>query len=118
MSQLAGGRADKFGNMFEKHWVVLLSLDVVEGRATAIKWEPLGPEGAGVDCEVRVAAGTLTKYQCKATNGTDGAWTAADLADVLSAAKIHLDRVSRMRPPRPIDALRVVEAEVVLRAFV
>ncbi len=91
MSQLAGGRADKFGNIFEKHWVVLLALDVVDGRATAIKWEPLGPAGAGVDCEVRSTNGALTKHQCKASNGTEGPWSAADLADVLSAAKLHLE---------------------------
>jgi hypothetical protein len=91
MSQLAGGRADKFGNIYERQWVVCLALDVIEGHSSSLKWEPLGPEGAGVDCETRSTDGTVRKYQCKANNGTDGAWSVADLADVLSAAKVHLD---------------------------
>jgi len=61
MSQIQGGRADKFGNAFERLWIVHLALDVVEGRATSIKWEPLGPEGAGVECVVSRSDGPLEK---------------------------------------------------------
>lgn len=62
MSQITGGRADKFGNAFERLWIVRLALDVVEGRATSIKWEPLGPEGAGVECVVSRPDGTIEKH--------------------------------------------------------
>jgi len=113
MSQLAGGRADKFGNEFERHWVVFLALDVVEGRASSLKWEPLGPVEAGVDCEVRSPDGTLTKYQCKALNGTKGSWSASDLSDVLSAAKAHLEA-----SPVARFAFASGDAAPVLRSFV
>jgi hypothetical protein len=91
MSQLTGGRADKFGNAFEQLWIVRLALDVVEGRATAIKWEPLGPEGAGVECDVRRPDGSKEKHQCKIENGTKENWSAADLHEVLTSAKEHLE---------------------------
>ncbi len=91
MSQIKGGRADKFGNAFERLWIVRLALDVVEGRATSIKWEPLGPEDAGVECGVSRPDGTREKHQCKIENGTAAQWSAADLDEVLTAAKVHLE---------------------------
>jgi hypothetical protein len=48
MALIPGGRADKFGNRFERHWVVSLALDVIDGRLASIKWEPLGDEGEGL----------------------------------------------------------------------
>lgn len=97
MSQIAGGRADKCGNAFERLWIVYLSLEVVEGSATSIKWEPLGPEGTGIECVVTRPNGTKEMHQCKINNGTDGKWTSADLAKVLAAAKVHLESDSNAR---------------------
>jgi len=97
MSQIAGGRADKCGNAFERLWIVYLALNVVEGLATSIKWEPLGPEGAGIECEVTLADGTREMHQCKINNGTDGKWTAADLLKVLAAARVHLESDSNTK---------------------
>ncbi|KAA3609440.1 MAG: hypothetical protein DWQ01_08895 [Planctomycetota bacterium] len=91
MSQIKGGRADKIGNAFERLWIVRLALDVVKGSATSIKWEPLGPEGAGVECVLVRPDGTREKHQCKVENGTAAKWSAADLGDVLEAAKTHLE---------------------------
>lgn len=48
MSEMTGGGADKFGSAFERLWIVNLALDVVDGRATSIKWEALGPKGTGL----------------------------------------------------------------------
>ncbi len=91
MSQIAGGRADKYGNAFERLWIVHLALEVVEGRLTSIKWEPLGPEGAGVECVVTRPNGTKEVHQCKINNGTEGKWSAANLTKVLATAKVHLE---------------------------
>lgn len=97
MSQIAGGRADKCGNAFERLWIVYLSLEVVEGSATSIKWEPLGPEGTGIECVVTRPNGTKEMHQFKINNGTDGKWTSADLAKILAAAKVHLESDSNAR---------------------
>lgn len=91
MSQIKGGRADKAGNSFERLWVVGLALEVVEGDATSIKWEELGPEGLGVEFTVRRPDDTREKHQCKIENRNEAKWTATRLAPVLKNAKIHLE---------------------------
>ena len=91
MSQIKGGRADKAGNAFERLWVASLALEVVEGDATAIKWEALGPEGLGVEVEVRRPGGTREKHQCKIGNRNEAKWTATRLGPVLKIAKTHLE---------------------------
>lgn len=91
MSQIAGGRADKCGNAFERLWIVNLALQVVEGRAISIRWEPLGPEGAGIECVVMRPDRSREMHQCKIENGIKGNWSAADLGQVLIAAKAHLE---------------------------
>jgi hypothetical protein len=91
MSQIKGGRADKAGNAFERLWVVSLALDVVEGTATALKWEALGPEGHGIELEVRRPDGTREKHQCKIGNRNEAKWTATRLAPVLEVARFQLE---------------------------
>lgn len=49
MSRELGGRSDKFGNEFERLWVVSLALRILDGQATRLRWEPLGFEGDGSD---------------------------------------------------------------------
>ena len=95
MSLIPGGRADKFGNRFERHWVVSLALDVIDGRRlTSIKWEPLGHEGEGIECVAMDRDKIKIYYQCKIQNGNKGGWSMADLKNrnVLQAAKTHLQR--------------------------
>ncbi len=46
---LSGGAADKFGNRFEGRWTVLGLADVLDERADAIRLEPPGEEGSGVE---------------------------------------------------------------------
>jgi hypothetical protein len=93
MSLISGGRADKFGNRFERLWVVSLALEVIEGRLSTIKWEPLGDEGEGVECVVTQTDGLKKYYQCKIQNGNKGKWSVAELGanGVLSNAKRHLE---------------------------
>ena len=93
MSLIPGGRADKFGNRFERIWVVSLALEVIEGRLSTIKWEPLGAEGEGVECVVTQPDGLKKYHQCKIQNGNEGIWSVADLGanGVLVNAKRHLE---------------------------
>jgi hypothetical protein len=93
MSLIPGGRADKFGNRFERLWVVSQALAVIEGRLSTIKWEPLGFEGEGVECVATHTDGLKIYHQCKVQNGNDGKWSVAELGanGVLQNAKEKLE---------------------------
>lgn len=93
MSLIPGGRADKFGNRFERLWVVSQALEVIEGRLSTIKWEPLGDEGEGVECVVTETDGLKIYHQCKIQNGNKGSWKIAELGAnrVLQNAKNKLE---------------------------
>ena len=93
MSLIPGGRADKFGNRFERLWVVSLALEVMDGRLTTLWWEPLGAEGEGVECVVTQTDRSKIFYQCKIQNKDKGTWSVADLGakHILQHAKKHLD---------------------------
>jgi hypothetical protein len=93
MSLIPGGRADKFGNRFERLWVVSLALEVIESRLSTIKWEPLGFEGEGVECVATQTDGLKIYHQCKLQNGNDGKWSVAELGanGVLHYAKEKLE---------------------------
>jgi hypothetical protein len=112
MSLIPGGRADKFGNRFERIWVVSLALEVIEGRLSTIKWEPLGAEGEGVECVVTQPDGLKKYHQCKIQNGNEGKWSVADLGanGVLVNAKRHLEADPRCKfffvSSDPVPALR------------
>ncbi len=88
-----GGRADKFGNEFEKLWVVDQALcRVMRGEATALRWEPVGPEGEGVDLQIFSETGQEA-HQCKIGNRSEGRWTIAELAqrNVLQSIQEQLE---------------------------
>jgi len=89
MSLIPGGRVDKFGNRFERLWIVSLALDVIDGRLSTIKLEPLGFEGEGVECVVTQTDGVKIYHQCKIQNGNKASWSIAELAKngVLQTAK-------------------------------
>jgi hypothetical protein len=99
MSLIPGGRADKFGNRFERLWIVSLALDVIDGRLSTIKWEPLGFEGEGVECVVTQTDGVKIYHQCKIQNGNKASWTIAELAKngVLQTAKKKLESDPRCK---------------------
>jgi hypothetical protein len=72
---------------------VSLALEVIEGRLSTIKWEPLGAEGEGVECVVTQPDGSKKYHQCKIQNGNEGKWSVAELGanGVLLNAKNHLE---------------------------
>jgi hypothetical protein len=101
VTSLAGGAADKAGNRYEHWWTVFRIGDVLEGRASRIRLEPLGAAGIGVEFEVDEAGATWVE-QVKAGTSS-GSWTLNKLAKegVLGAIRGH---VSAGRPFRLVVA--------------
>lgn len=85
-----GGKADKDGNRYEYNWVLSKLLDVIEGNATSIVWEPVGADADGVD--VMVVTEHNNYHQCKVSNGNKDQWSIRDLAtkNILSNWKDRL----------------------------
>src|SRR5262249_54171550 len=73
-----GGRADKDGNEFERLWVAFLALEVIEGRAQSIQWEPPTERAQGGEL-ILVRNGRAELHQCKLWNASKGRWTVAEL---------------------------------------
>lgn len=100
MAEKPSGRADKYGNTYERLWVTKQALLVLEGRThRSIYWEPLGDDERGVDVWIERTDGTREAHQCKRENGSKKRWTVAELAarGVLPAAKEQLSRDPRYR---------------------
>lgn len=74
-----GGRNDKFGNEFERRWVIEQALRVLDERALSLLWEPIGFEGQGIDLSVTCRDSTREVHQCKMKNRSEGKWTAGHL---------------------------------------
>ncbi len=75
---LPGGATDKFGNRYEGRWTVLCMIDIMDERAHAIRLEPPGAEGEGIEFWVR-RGGTREYHQVKRQHSASGRWTLADL---------------------------------------
>lgn len=70
-----GGRADKFGNEFERLWVVRLALKVLHGELQCLRWEPLAPEGRGIDVSsTSTVSWRWTSYSRPAITRTTASW--------------------------------------------
>ena len=87
-----GGRADKLGNRFERLWVVRCLLLLIEGEYTSLKWEPLGPDGKGVEGFLVDSECHRIYFQCKESAGQPSRWSIPALAPVLKTAKDKLDQ--------------------------
>ena len=86
---MRGGAADKAGNRYEHLWLVLRVSEMLEGRVSRIRLEPLGETGRGIEF-VLDAEGVAWAEQTKneALN-----WTIRGLIQrgVLAAAKHQID---------------------------
>lgn len=89
MSLLPGGRTDKTGNEYEKHYLAILLLRLVNGELTSITVEPVGPNKDSVEYTAVDKAGNRYHYQCKLSNGTQNKWRTCDLKeyDVFNRAR-------------------------------
>lgn len=86
----AGGIADKFGNEYERKWVVCLTLEVIAGKADSIRYEGLPTGFRGFEL-VLVRSGCAEWHQAK-MNAPHGNWTLRMLITkgVIDAFKTHL----------------------------
>ncbi|HBE18739.1 MAG TPA: hypothetical protein DDW51_14280 [Cyanobacteria bacterium UBA11367] len=74
---LSGGATDKFGNRYEGRWTVFFMVDVMDENADAIRLEPPGEEGEGV--EFWISKGDSREYHQVKRQYSGGNWTLANL---------------------------------------
>ena len=75
-----GGRADKFGNRYESHWVVNQLIRLLNEEIESVTIEAIGEEEDGVDLWIRKLDGSKECHQCKARNSSNEIWNFGDLA--------------------------------------
>ncbi|MBI4641386.1 MAG: hypothetical protein HY731_11870 [Candidatus Tectomicrobia bacterium] len=75
---LPGGSADKLGNRYEGRWTVVCMVEVMDERADAIRLEPPGVEGEGVEFWLQ-RENVREYYQAKRQHSASGRWTLAEL---------------------------------------
>lgn len=92
MAMEPGGIADKLGNEYERDWVVLQLLKILQNEVGSVTWEARGPDGDGIDIRVILSSGTDLRISCKRENASEGRWplTALNARGVLKAAKAHI----------------------------
>ena len=90
-----GGRADKFGNRYERRYFVSLMAKVLQGGLLSVQSEPTGDDESGTDIIVEYQGGRKDFHQCKARNGSNEHWTMSALArhKVFQHIKEHLHRL-------------------------
>lgn len=88
MATLPGGAADKLGNRYEHRWVAYRVADVLKGAAGAIRMEPPGADGAGVEFILETGNGEWAEQ----VKHSDARWTLLRLRreGVLGAIKPQL----------------------------
>src|SRR5262249_55728550 len=87
---LPGGTSDKLGNRYEGRWTALAIFEVLRERAEAIRIEPPGLEGEGIEFYVRYS--DHKHFHQVKRQRTGGDWTIAALrgAGVLKAFRERL----------------------------
>ena len=93
VTAMPGGAADKAGNRYERLWMVLRVLDLLDGEVRRVRWEPPGAVGEGVEWALeRDGAVWVEQVKDRARR-----WTIRDLKTegVLAVAKAHVDQGRR-----------------------
>jgi hypothetical protein len=84
---LPGGASAKFGDRYEGRWTVLQLVDLLTERADALRLEPPGTEGEGVEFWVR--RGRTTSYhQVKRQSSRASAWSIDEIGRSGVTAKL------------------------------
>lgn len=83
---LAGGSSDKYGNRYEDRWAAQCAFELLRERAQAIRIEPPGVEGEGVEFWITFPD-RREYHQVKRQRSAEGRWTIGALqsAGVLEA---------------------------------
>lgn len=79
MSLEIGGRADKYGNEYERQFLARLLLRVVRGDYKYVIIEPLGENSDSVEFITEDTDCKVYHYQCKSSNGSQSHWRVCDL---------------------------------------
>ena len=79
MSLEPGGRADKYGNTYERKFLTLLMLRILQGKYRSIVVEPLDRFKDIAEYVLTGNDNSKHCYQCKASNGENNRWTPANL---------------------------------------
>lgn len=93
---MPGGPADKAGNRYEHWWTVLRIADLLDGKGSRLRLEPLGATGTGIEFEFVDNEGVRWGEQVKRGSRT---WTVNMLRQhgVLAAAKHQVELGRRYR---------------------
>lgn len=75
---LSGGPADKVGNRYEGRWTVSCLARVMDEQAHAIRLEPPGEDGDGVEFWMRMD-GKRQYHQVKRQQANKGGWSLSDM---------------------------------------
>src|SRR2546428_3962790 len=84
---LPGGASAKFGDRYEGRWTVLQLVDLLTERADALRLEPPGIEGEGVEFWIR-GGRRLTYHQVKRQSPRGRAWSIDDVGRLGVTAKL------------------------------
>lgn len=77
---VTGGASDKLGNSYEAYWTVKCMAQVLAGQAQAIRLEPPGEEGEGVEFWLQ-KDGVRQYHQVKRQQTGEGRWQLASLKE-------------------------------------
>lgn len=70
---ISGGISDKLGNRYEAKWLVRCLMDVIEGKATWLKYEGINPDFQGF--EFAIGYGDKTEWHQTKMAASKGNWT-------------------------------------------
>src|SRR5689334_13100442 len=71
---MSGGDADKEGNRYEMWWAVLAMVRLLDGTASAVRIEPPGGEGRGIEFVLHTEAED-EYHQVKRQQSNQSNWT-------------------------------------------
>lgn len=94
MANETGGRADKFGNKFEKNCIINYYIDVVREKIKYCSFEKIGDDEKGTDIIIEDFKNVKTLIQCKERNIDINSWSLSKLSskDILKNWLFHLNR--------------------------
>src|SRR5438128_5413906 len=84
---LPGGASAKFGDRYEGRWTVLQLVELLTERADALRLEPPGIEGQGVEFWIR-GGGRVSYHQVKRQSSRASAWSIDDVGRSGVTAKL------------------------------
>lgn len=94
MANETGGRADKYGNKYEKNCIINYYIDVVREKIKYCSFEKIGDDEKGTDIIIEDFKNVKTLIQCKERNVDANSWSLSKLSSkkILDNWLFHLNR--------------------------